>query len=94
MFIISSNVLYLKIKYYSHYTLGGCPYGRDDVWNVTWPATNASTTAKQKCPGSSEAEGKNILLVIWYCCNNASENYVIELLWLATSDICHNRSSS
>ena len=40
------------------YSLGGCPFGQDEVWNITWPATNASTTARQKCPGSSEAQGK------------------------------------
>ena len=50
--------------------LGGCPLGEDEMWNITWPATNASTTAKQKCPGSSEAEGKNVvtmyfLLMSW-----------------------------
>ena len=39
------------------YTLGGCPFGQDEIWNITWPATNASTIARQKCPGSSEAEG-------------------------------------
>ena len=39
------------------YTLGGCPFGQDEMWNITWPATNASTIARQKCPGSSEAEG-------------------------------------
>ena len=44
---------------YSYHTLGGCPLGEDEMWNITWPATNASTTARQKCPGSSEAEGKN-----------------------------------
>ena len=30
------------------------------MWSITWPATNASTTARQKCPGSSEAEGRNV----------------------------------
>ena len=30
------------------------------MWNVTWPATNASTIARQKCPGSSEAQGKTV----------------------------------
>ena len=44
---------------YSYHILGGCPLGEDEMWNVTWPATNASTTARQKCPGSSEAEGDN-----------------------------------
>ena len=39
------------------YSLGGCPFGQDEVWNITWPATDASTIARQKCPGSSEAEG-------------------------------------
>ena len=38
--------------------LGGCPFGQDEVWNITWPATNVSTIARQKCPGGSEAEGK------------------------------------
>ena len=40
--------------------LGGCPFGPDEVWNITWPATNASTIARQKCPGSSEAQGKTV----------------------------------
>ena len=59
-------ILYLKIKvrntplylHYSYDTLGGCPFGQDEIWNITWPATNASTTARQKCPGSSESQGK------------------------------------
>ena len=56
---------------YSYYcTLGGCPFGQDEVWNITWPATNASTTARQKCPGSSEAKGKNVLFVIPYKCTS------------------------
>ena len=42
----------------SYQNLGGCPFGQDEMWNITWPATNASTTARQKCPGSSEAQGK------------------------------------
>ena len=45
---------------YSCYKLGGCPFGPDEVWNITWPATNTSTTAVQKCPGSSEVEGTYI----------------------------------
>ena len=46
--------------YYSCHTLGGCPSEQDEVWYITWPATNASTTARQKCPGSSESQGKNV----------------------------------
>ena len=38
----------------------GCPFGPDEVWNITWPATNASTLARQKCPGNIEAEGSYI----------------------------------
>ena len=62
MYVYNNLVLFCTstLKYYLHHTLGGCPYGQDDVWNVTWPATNASTTARQKCPGSSEAEGNNV----------------------------------
>ena len=52
------NYLNLKIKLL-YYTLDGCSLEQDEVWNITWPATNASTTARQKCPGSSEAEGKS-----------------------------------
>ena len=48
-------ILHLKIEL-SH-ILGGCPYGRDEMWNITWPATSASTTARQKCPGGSESQG-------------------------------------
>ena len=39
------------------HTLGRCPYGPDETWNVTWPATNASNIARQKCPGGSESQG-------------------------------------
>ena len=39
------------------HTLGGCLYGQDEMWDITWPATSASTTARQKCPGSSESQG-------------------------------------
>ena len=48
-------ILHLKIELL--HTLGGCPYGQDEMWNITWPATNASTSARQKCPGSSESQG-------------------------------------
>ena len=50
------------------YSIGGCPFGQDEVWNITWPATNSSTIARQKCPGSSEAEGKTVkhLLFFYY----------------------------
>ena len=40
-----------------YYIIGGCPFEQDEVWNITWPATDASTIAQQKCPGNSEAEG-------------------------------------
>ena len=33
------------------------------MWNITWPATNVSTFARQKCPGGSEAQGKNLMLL-------------------------------
>ncbi|XP_065910282.1 uncharacterized protein [Dysidea avara] len=35
----------------------GCPFNRDDVWNITWPATGVDKEATQKCPGGSEATG-------------------------------------
>ena len=34
-----------------------CRYENDEVWNITWPITNTSSKAKQKCPGSSESTG-------------------------------------
>ena len=43
-----------------YYTLGGCPFKPDEVRNITWPATNTSTTARQKCPGNGEAESTYI----------------------------------
>ena len=48
------------------YSLGGCPFGQDEVWNITWPATDASTIARQKCPGSSEAEGKTVKYPLFF----------------------------
>ena len=48
------------------YSLGGCPFGRDEVWNITWPATNASGIARQKCPGGSEAEGKTVKYLLFF----------------------------
>ena len=60
MFLNNNVYTYSKLipgVFYSYHILGGCPFGEDEMWNVTWPATNASTTARQKCPGSSEAEG-------------------------------------
>jgi len=30
---------------------------QDSTWNITWPATNVSDTAIQKCPGGGEAAG-------------------------------------
>ena len=41
------------------YSLGGCPFGPDEVWNIIWPATSASRVAIQKCPGLIEAEGSH-----------------------------------
>ena len=38
--------------------VGTCPFENDEIWNITWPATNASSRATQKCPGGSEATGK------------------------------------
>ena len=32
---------------------------QDGIWNITWPTTMAGETAMQKCPGGSEAEGKD-----------------------------------
>ena len=57
---ISSYICTSRLKYYLHHTLGGCPYGQDGVWKIIWPATNASTTARQKCPGSSESQGDDV----------------------------------
>ena len=54
---------YIDLRIYSYHTLGGCPFGQDEMWNITWPATNASTTARQKCPGNSESQGTNELVV-------------------------------
>ena len=48
----------VEFTFVNFISLGQCPFGPDEVWNITWPATNASTTARQKCPGGSEAEGK------------------------------------
>jgi len=36
----------------------GCLFEQDDTWNITWPTTNISEVAVQKCAGGSEAEGK------------------------------------
>ena len=47
-------------------TLGGCPFENDEVWNITWPATNASITARQKCPGNSEATGKMHFVAMYF----------------------------
>ncbi|XP_065903442.1 adhesion G protein-coupled receptor L4-like [Dysidea avara] len=35
----------------------GCLMERDMTWNITWPTTNISQVAIQKCPGGSEAIG-------------------------------------
>jgi len=35
----------------------GCLPEQDVTWNISWPATNISEVAQQKCPGGSEAEG-------------------------------------
>ena len=51
------TILILHLEIELLLILGGCPYEQDEMWNITWPATNALTTAKQKCPGSSEAQG-------------------------------------
>ena len=32
----------------------------DMVWGILWPATNASETAVQKCPGGVESLGKTL----------------------------------
>ena len=47
----------IQLTCYHNCILGGCPYGPDEMWNITWPATDASTTVRQKCPGGSEAQG-------------------------------------
>ena len=60
------------MRRYSYHTLGGCPFGSDDMWNITWPATDASTTARQKCPGGSEAQGTYNM---YYCfCKCVNKN--------------------
>jgi len=38
----------------------GCRMEQDSTWNITWPATNVSDTAIQKCPGGGEAAGSLI----------------------------------
>lgn len=38
-----------------------CPFEQDLTWNITWPATDVSSVAIQKCPGGSEAEGVYVL---------------------------------
>ena len=38
----------------------GCLMERDMTWNITWPTTNISQVAIQKCPGGSEAIGKYV----------------------------------
>jgi len=35
----------------------GCPMEQDETWNITWPTTNVSQVAIQKCRGGSEVEG-------------------------------------
>ena len=59
--LVQSNII--TFANYIYYTSGGCPFGRDEVWNITWPATSASSSARQKCPGNSEAAGENVYLL-------------------------------
>ena len=35
----------------------GCLSEQDITWNITWPTTDISQVARQKCPGGSEAAG-------------------------------------
>jgi len=39
------------------YIAVGCAHQKDTIWNITWPKTNIGESARQKCPGGSEAEG-------------------------------------
>ena len=68
-------VLILQLEIELLHTLGGCPYGQDEMWNITWPATDAFTTARQKCPGSSEAQGITCTI-----------SYVIKSIYLILSN--------
>ena len=84
-------IVHLKMELL--HTLGGCPYGPDEMWKVTWPATNVSTTARQKCPGGSESQGitcttsyvsessyyNNIILII-ICCERLSLFQIITFI--------------
>ena len=45
----------------------GCHPELDSVWNITWPPTEVSKVATQKCPGGSEVTGMYVHMHVCMC---------------------------